>query len=111
MMDKETQENVKLMFDYFIINDDHKAAVSEVCRLLETMGQAHLTHHIKQKFKIIEPPKYDLNESEFIKACNKAGITYSIQGHLFGNEVDYQMVGIIEDIRKLNDFVKQIKES
>jgi methyl coenzyme M reductase subunit D len=110
-MNKETQGKIKLMFDYHIVNDDHKAAVSEVCRLLEGMGQAHLTDHIKRKFKVIEPPKYDLNESEFIKACNDAGITYSVQGHLFGNEVDYQMVGIVEDIRKLNDFIKKIKES
>jgi hypothetical protein len=99
------------VFDYRVINDDHKAAAEEIANILEGMNQEMLAELIKHKFQVIERPKYDMKESKFVKHCADAGVYCSIQGHtLDGDGIEYPLISICEDIRKLNNLVDIVRE-
>jgi hypothetical protein len=100
------------LFDYGNINADHKKAILEAVELAMKSGNHLFAELLKHKFEIVEPKKYDLDESEFIKACNSNEIKYNIQGYIVEgpthDPVHYPLVSITEDIRKLNKFIKGI---
>jgi hypothetical protein len=100
------------LFDYGNINDEHKKAILEVIDLANQLGNVTFAELLKHKFQIVEPKKYDLNDSEFITACNSNKINYNIQGYITEGPahapVHYPLVSITEDIRKLNDFIKNV---
>ena len=74
-----------------------------------------MSEMIRSRFKIVEPPKYNLEESSFIQACKKVGIFVSIQGTVAEGEIPnqmlYQLVAISGDIRQMDKFVESIKNS
>jgi hypothetical protein len=101
--------NIDNVFDYNSITDEHKRAVKEVLSVLEKFGYDMVADMIKMQFGIVARPRYDLKDSEFIKACQKANILTITQGYVIDNNVEYPVVFIQDDIRKLNEFIEKIK--
>lgn len=106
--------DVKHLFDYGGITEEHKEAAEEIATLLEREGHANLAEEIKSRFKIEQVPTYDIEESEFIKYCKKAGIFISLQGwvkDLGGDDpLQYPLCALNEDVRVLNRLVETIKK-
>ena len=102
-------------FDYGSINEDHKKAAEEIAGLVKSLGQNDLAELIKQRFKVQEPKRYDLSQSKFFQACQAAGIYCAVQGWVqVGTDIDnvhYPLVGVSEDIRKLDSLVDHIKNN
>jgi hypothetical protein len=103
------------MFDYGSITEEQKAAALEIVQLCKNMDQHIAAEIIKHKFQLVEPKRYNMEESAFIKACADAGIYVSIQGHIKENagtpdELEYQLVSISQDIRKMDEFVEKLKK-
>jgi hypothetical protein len=73
-----------------------------------------LAELVKQRFKVVEIPRYDINESPFIDACKEAGIFAAVQGYLQEGsdleKMEYPLVSICEDIRKLEKLIPAIKK-
>lgn len=97
------------VFDYNSITDEHKKVVKEITLLLDQHGQEMLSELIKLKFGVVERPKFDLKESVFMKACKEAQIIPIIQGFLIDGGVEYPVVLIQDDIRKLDSFVGNLR--
>lgn len=101
------------LFNYGDITTEHKEAASEIAGLIENAGQPMLAEMIKSKFKVKEIPKYDLDESEFCKLAKQGNINVVIQGFVQEgddhNAKQYQLISICEDIRKLDDWMKNLK--
>jgi hypothetical protein len=97
------------IFDYNLITEEHKKVVKEITTLLDQHGQEMLSELIKLKFKIVENPKFNLKESIFMDVCKKAEIIPIIQGFTLDNGVEYPVVLIQDDIRKLDSFVANIR--
>ena len=62
-----------------------------------------------------EIPKYDLEQSEFVKYCKEAGIFVAGQGYIVEgeglNQMQYPMVAICDDVRRVEKIVEVIKNS
>ena len=101
--------NIDHVFDYNSITDEHKKAVKEVLSVLEEFGYDMVIDMIKVQFGIVSRPRYDLKESEFVKCCEKANILTITQGYVVDNNIEYPVVFIQDDIRKLNEFIEKIK--
>ena len=113
-----SEENIiqkKHTFNYGEINDDHKAAAEEIADLIAKSGNEMLSELIKQRFKITSIPRYDIKNSKFAEACMEAGVFPSVQGYLQeGDGLDkfeYPLIGITEDVRKLEKLYEHIKNS
>jgi len=108
-------EQIKTLFDYGDIKEEHTRVAEEIANLCLQFGQPMLAEEIKRKFKIVEVPKYNLEESEFVQECVKHGVYVSIQGILQEGEgpnlMEYQLVGISGDVRKMNAFIRALKSS
>lgn len=111
-MDWQTGNKVKPVFDYGSITDEHKTVASEIVNLLDNMNLPMASELIKQKFQLVETPKYDISQSKFVKECDKVGIHCAVQGWIKeGNEKEYQVISVTEDVRRLNDLIDSIKNS
>ena len=102
------------VFDYGSINEDHKKAAEEIANLAETHGMTMFAELIKTRFQVKEIPKYDITQSEFVKYTQKAGLNFAIQGFIReGAEPDfmqYPLLTICDDVRKLEKFIEVIKK-
>jgi len=103
------------VFNYGNISDAHKDAAKEIANIIASSGNIMLAEVIKQRFKVVEIPKFNLEDSKFAKACMIAGVFPAVQGHVQeGSDLDkmeYPLVGICEDIRKLEKLYEVIKNS
>lgn len=115
IVDNDSNEPMIPLFDYGSINQDHIAAATEIAGLAEQFGSSMLAELIRSRFKVKEIPKYDMTNSKFINECTKANIHCNVQGFVQeGQEPDYmqyQLVSICEDIRKLDAFIDSIKST
>jgi hypothetical protein len=106
--------DIKHLFDYGDITEEHKEAAEEIANILSREGHANLADQIKSRFKVEEVPTYNLEESEFMKYCKEAGIFISLQGwikDLGGDDtLQYPLCALNEDIRVLNKLVETIKK-
>lgn len=107
------QENVFLpLFDYGSINEDHKKAATEIANIIEKNGNEMLASFIRHRFSVVEPKKYDLAESIFIKSCKENNIPIAIQGYLKHGDgpdaIHYPLVCINEDVRTLDSWFQKI---
>lgn len=102
------------VFDYGSINDDHKAAASEIAQFLQSNGLTDAANALRVRFKLKEVAKMDLDASPFIAACKLAGIYCAVQGYVqegFDDQaMQYPLVAICEDLRNLEKLVPVIKE-
>lgn len=111
-MDWQTANKVKPVFDYGSITEEHKSAAAEIVNLLDNLKLPMASELIKQKFQLVETPKYNMEDSNFVKECQKVGIHCAVQGWIKdGEQKEYQIVSVTEDIRKLNDFINSIKNN
>jgi hypothetical protein len=108
-------ETVKPLFDYGDIREAHTAAADEIANMCLQFGQPEIAAEIKRKFKIVEVPRYNLEDSEFVQECKKHGMYVSVQGILHEGQgpslMEYQLIGISGDVRKMNEFIKAVKGS
>lgn len=104
---------IKQTFDYGSITDQHKEAVEEVANLARQMGNHTFAEFINHKFNVVEPKRFNLEDSEFYRFCKENEIKIFLQGHCqdgIGPEaVHYPVVSITEDIRTMDAFVAKIK--
>lgn len=104
------------LFDYGTITDEHKEAVQEVINLAKSLGNEEFAEFIKHRFKIVEPLRIPYDISSFYKECQKVGIKVHLMGYVQDNGGSdptspyYPILSITEDIRKLDEFVKSIKD-
>lgn len=114
-MSEAIQSKTKHMFNYGDLNDHHKEAAEEIANLVAGAGNEMLSELIKQRFKVVSIPRYDIKESKFAQACIESGIFPSVQGYLQeGDGLDkfeYPLVGVTEDVRKLEKLYEYIKNS
>ena len=101
-------KKVKYIFDYGNIKKEHIEAVEEVCKILDESNQNMISELLKAKFKIKKNPKYDITLSLFLNILKNNKINYSIQGYINENNIDYPIINISEDIRKLDKIIIEI---
>lgn len=97
------------VFDYRNITEEHKKVAEEIANILSDIGQPMLAELVKVKFQVVDRPKYKLDDSPFIDFCKKAGLHFTIQGYTIENGVEYPLVTLCEDIRKLNKLHEVMK--
>jgi predicted TIM-barrel fold metal-dependent hydrolase len=102
------------LFDYGSVNDDHRAAAAEISELIKAHGNDMLAELIKVRFNVVEPNRYDVAQSPFVKACKEHGLPIAIQGWIQQGEgpdaVFYPLICVNEDVRRFDEFYKKIKE-
>jgi hypothetical protein len=97
-------------FHYGEITEEQKKVAEEIKRLAEQRGDKIFAELIKHKFQLSESTVYDLEESLFVNVATNAGIYCSIQGFYLDTETNkrYQVIGVTEDIRKLDKFIADL---
>jgi hypothetical protein len=98
---------MKELFNYDTINESHKEAAEEIFDLLSSSGQPVLAELVKTKFRLLPKNRFDMNNTEFITRCKDSQIFAALQGWITEDGVDYPVVSITEDIRKLEEFIKK----
>jgi len=99
----------KIVFNYGEIKNEHKEAASECANILQNMNHPELAELIKKQFQIIENPRFDFKDHPFVKAAEQAEVFCSVQGLVTDNGVDYPIIGITEDVRKIINLYNCIK--
>ena len=96
------------LFDYGNITNEHKAAAEECAKLIEQSNPSFASI-IRERFKIVEPKRLPLEDSEFYQAATKSGLGVAQQGYMVGPDgVQIPMVAICADITKLDKFLKDL---
>jgi len=101
-------ENMKSVFDYGSLKQEHKDTAEEIAKILSDAGQDMLSTLIKEKFQLVEKPTYDWENSPFVLAAVEAGLYCNCQGTVVDNGVNYQIVSITDDIRRLEKIIPAI---
>lgn len=113
-MSPEEASSMTPVFNYGDITEQHKEAATEIANLIANSGNPILADLVKQRFKVVEIPRYDVNLSPFIDACKEAGIFAAVQGYLQEGsdleKMEYPLISICEDIRKLEKLIPAIKK-
>lgn len=99
------------VFDWRDIKPEHQQAAQEIADIMENMNQPMLAELIRQKFKVIPPTRYDLKQSEFVQECSKNNIGIMIQGYVDEGGIQYPLIAITEDIRRLDKFIANVKKT
>jgi len=112
-MSPEEASKMAPVFNYGDITEQHKEAAMEIASLIANSGNEMLAELVKQRFKVVEITRYDINLSPFIDACKEAGVFAAVQGYLQEGsdleKMEYPLVSICEDIRKLEKLIPAIK--
>ena len=112
-MSPEEAASMTPVFNYGDIKEEHKEAAVEIANLIANSGNPMLADLVKQRFKVVEIPRYDINLSPFIDACKEAGIFAAVQGYVQEGsdleKMEYPLISICEDIRKFQKLVTAIK--
>jgi hypothetical protein len=112
-MGRALPEELSPVFDYGSINDDHKAAAEEIVELLRQLGIELPIKVISERFKLVEPNRFDFTQTEFYKVCREVDVFLGVQGfvvnHADPEKTEYPIVSITEDIRKLENLLQFIK--
>ena len=97
------------LFDYGDIKDEHKSAAEECAKLVESIN-APVASLIRERFKIVEPKRLPLEDSEFYKLATGFGLGVAQQGYMIGPDgVQIPMVGICAEITKFDQFLEHYK--
>jgi hypothetical protein len=105
---------VKQTFDYGSINEKQKETVEEVANLARQMGHHMFAEFLIHKFDVVEPKRFNVEDSKFCQLCKENDIRINLQGHvqegLDANAIQYPVVSITEDVRKLDVFLENFKK-
>ena len=97
------------VFNFDNVNEQHQEAAEEIVRVCKELGHTELAKTISSKFKLVEIPKYDFDNSEFIKACRAVGLDGSVQGFVRESDMEYHVVLVCDDIRRLDEMIRTVK--
>ena len=118
LYDLSVQQPMEILpsFDYGNITNEHKSVVVEIVGLLKSMGQEEIAGLLNSRFKIVEPKRFKISDSQFVQACAANQIYCAVQGHVqSGTTLDsmqYPLVTMTEDIRKferLFEYINNLK--
>lgn len=97
------------LFDYGDIKDEHKSAAEECAKLVESINPP-VASLIRERFKIVEPKRLPLEDSEFYKVATGFGLGVAPQGYMVGPDgVQIPMVAICAEITKFDQFLEHYK--
>jgi hypothetical protein len=99
----------KRLFDYGSITEEHKKVIEEVIYLYKESKIENFDEFLKSKFQVELPPRFPIQDSLFVKFCKEHQFRCAIMGYAVDDEgVEYPVISITEDVRKLDNFVKDI---
>jgi hypothetical protein len=103
----------KATFDYGNLKKEHKEAAEEIIKICESQGNFDLANLLKKNFDIVVRPVFDLSTTEMFKYCKEVDIFLATHGLIVDSdsEMDYPVVGICDDIRKIEKLISIIKDS
>ena len=97
------------LFDYGDIKDEHKAAAEECAKLIESVTP-QIAEQIRERFKIVEPKRLPIEDSEFYKIATGFGLGVAQQGYMVGPDgVQIPLVAICAEITKFDEFLEHYK--
>ena len=97
------------LFDYGDIKDEHKSAAEECAKLVESINPP-VASLIRERFKIVEPKRLPLEDSEFYRIATGFGLGVAPQGYMVGPDgVQIPMVAICAEITKFDQFLEHYK--
>jgi len=97
------------VFDYGSIKEEHKSAAEECAKLVESINPP-VASLIRERFKIVEPKRLPLEDSEFYKIATGFGFGIAPQGYMVGPDgVQIPMVSICAEITKFDQFLEHYK--
>lgn len=97
------------MFDYERVTDEQKLIVKEIIELANNMGMEMLSEILKEKFKIVQYPRINHEDSLFYKKCKEIDINPSLQGFNRYEGKEYPILCINQDVRALDLLYQKIK--
>ena len=107
-------ENFKQNYNYGEISDNDKRVIGEVISLAKAQGLDNFVEFLQHKFKIVEQPEFDFEESEFVKESAKHGLFVAVQGTIKSGDkpgdIVYPVISITDDVRKFDKFYNAIKK-
>jgi hypothetical protein len=111
-------EEVKMNFDYDVVNKDHLDAVNEILSIIKSRPNVPISfieEEIKQKFNIESIPEKDLKKSLWYKLTEEfvqAGMEPVLQGHSIkvedGHKVKVPLIALSGDLDKFNEFAEKL---
>lgn len=97
------------LFNYGDIKEEHKSAAEECAKLVESINPP-VASLIRERFKIVEPKRMPLEDSEFYKIATGFGLGVSTQGYMVGIDgVQIPMISICAEITKCDAFLNYYK--
>jgi len=97
------------LFDYGNIKDEHKFAAEECAKLVESINPP-VASLIRERFKIVEPKRLPLEDSEFYKVATGFGLGVAQQGYMVGPDgIQVPMVAVCAEITKFDQFLEHYK--
>ena len=98
------------LFDYSDIKEEHKVAAEECAKLIESITP-QIAEQIRERFKIVEPKRLPLEDSQFYKVATNFGLGVAQQGYMVGPDgVQIPMVAICAEITKFDQFLEHYKD-
>jgi len=99
-------------YDYGSISQEDKALVKEITILLEKENQNALAEQLKLTFGLKDVEKYNIDNSPFYQICKELNLPLQSQGTIKvsenGKVIEYPMVSICDDIRRLNKIIEYV---
>ena len=97
------------LFDYGSIKEEHKSAAEECAKLVESINPP-VASLIRERFKIVEPKRLPLEDSEFYKVATGFGLGVAQQGYMVGPDgIQVPMVAVCAEITKFDQFLEHYK--
>jgi len=97
------------MFDYGSITEEHKSAAEECAKLIEGFNP-NIANEIRTRFKIVEPPKMNPEDSEFFRIVKQFGLDPMQQGYMVGPDgVHIPMMAVMADLNKFDELLNHLK--
>ena len=104
-------EGRRATFDYGAIKDEHRAVAEEISKVCLELGYDELAALIAKKFEVVVRPVFDIRTTKIFEACQKANIYMTTNGLMSDGDMDYPIIGICDDIRKVERLYHIIKRT
>ena len=111
---KNSLEGMIPVFDYGNIKPEHQALVRDILKRIDNNNQPEdIKNDLSVLFKLQGENEFDLEKSIFIKYAKKVNLGPAKQGHITVKEgkdvpINYPIISICDDIRKLDNLVEEI---
>ena len=102
---------MKPVFNYDKITDDQKEAAQEIVDFLDGCGNNLIANVISERFKLTPPKRYPIADVELFKKFEELRMPVSIQGYSKEDNVEYQIVNVIADVRLWEKFWETMRNA